>query len=187
MLNRWTVSLMLLLCITSGVAQMPDGWMPPERVAQLSFDHEFARIGGRELRWGGTAGVEWLRKSPRLAIRGLESAYPQQLFATRWISTWRDGVGVNILLLQLGIKYTGLGASMNGWYIELGSGIAVSDGTTFDMNSQFNFASYAGFGFWVRDLPNWMLGTRITHISNGGTKPPNRSMNLLQVIIGYSF
>lgn len=166
---------------------MPKGWKPPTRIVELSFDHEFARLGGRELRWGGTAGVQWARGSKHLSFRGRRDIAAQQTTSVRVTSTWRDGVGVNILMLQLGLRYTGLGASMNGWYIEAGSGIALSDGTTFDMNSTFNFASYVGFGFWVRDLPDFMFGFRVVHISNGNTDPPNRSMNLFQTIIGFTF
>lgn len=181
------ISLAVFVCSTAARAQLPEGWKPPARIAELSFDHEFARLGGRELRWGGTAGLQWARGSRRLSFRGRDDIVAQQTAAVRIASTWKDGVGVNVLMLQLGLRYTGLGASMNGWYFELGSGIAISDGTTFDMNSTFNFASYVGFGFWIRDLPNWMFGFRVVHISNGNTNPPNRSMNLFQTLVGISF
>jgi len=177
----------MLAIVSAAGAQMPDGWKPPTRIAELSFDHEFALLGGRELRWGGTAGVQWARGSKHLSFRGRSDIAAQQTAAVRVASTWKDGVGVNVLMLQLGLRYTGLGASMNGWYVEAGSGIAVSDGTTFDMNSRFNFASYIGFGFWVYDLPDLMFGFRVVHISNGNTIPPNRGMNLFQTMIGFTF
>jgi len=75
-------------------------------------------------------------------------------------------------------------------YLEGGLGIRYTSQETCEQGTQLNSVLEAGFGWYI--YPNdskdsaITLGIRGTHLSNGGTYQPNRGINTLSVIVGYS-
>jgi hypothetical protein len=90
------------------------------------------------------------------------------------------------VIFGLGGRWTARKGSLKNCYFELGSGISLSDGTSIDVNSRFNFASFFGAGLFLssnQDAPRF--GVRWLHISNAKLEPPNRGLNQLEIVLGF--
>jgi len=156
---------------------------PNGRFLELSLTRTVRLLGTSELRYGASAAVGWERPSGRLrineAIVGRQSAY------LRLFTSYASGHDLNGIVAGFGARWIGVSGNLKNGYVELGTGIALIDGLSIDVNSHFNFASFVGGGFYFGEAPAASrLGVRWMHISNAGINPPNRGINQIEVVFG---
>lgn len=75
-----------------------------------------------------------------------------------------------------------------GMFFDLGWGFQYANQSSHDLDSQVNSTPTTGFGatFPVGER-DFLIGLSLLHISNGGTKKPNRGQNQLLVTFGVRF
>ena len=75
-----------------------------------------------------------------------------------------------------------------GFYADIGWGIQFANHHTDDLDSATNSTPYAGIGLAFRmDHTEALLGVRLLHISNGGTKGANSGQNELLFMLSFRF
>ena len=77
----------------------------------------------------------------------------------------------------------------NGYYAEIGWGLQYATRPTVDLDSKLNSTPILGIGglFHYTESSDIMLGLRLLHISNAGTKKPNHGQNQVLLVAGFRF
>lgn len=162
----------------------------PQWFLEVSGDRSWLILGSNEERRGLTTSLEWSREGRLLALRGRPDFEARETLSIRLVvnrSEKGDGETFNAFWLTLGAMWVGRGKFLENYYFEIGSGPYITDRTTQDINSHFNFGTYLGFGKFLESKKNApRVGVRFTHVSNGGIEPPNVGMNLLQITLAIS-
>jgi len=154
------------------------------RVLELSVAHSYKVLGTSEIRYGVSAGMEWNRPSGRLKLRGT-GIIAQESIHLRLFRSFAGDDGFSGVVAGLGARWTGSRGSLKNGYVELGSGLALTDGISSDVNSHLNFASFLGGGVYFSDDPSAArVGLRWIHVSNAGVDPPNRGLNQFELVFG---
>jgi hypothetical protein len=154
------------------------------RVLELSIAHAYKILGTSEIRYGITAGMEWGRPSRALQIKRM-GIVAQESAHLRLFRSFAGDDGFTGIVAGIGARWTGVRGALRNGYLEIGSGIALTDGLSIDVNTHFNFASFLGGGVYFSDDPNaTRIGLRWIHISNAGVEPPNRGLNQFELVFG---
>jgi hypothetical protein len=75
-----------------------------------------------------------------------------------------------------------------GMYGDLGWGLQYANHPTRDLDSTVNSTPMIGFGgVFASGRNEYLIGLRLLHISNAGTKEPNQGQNQLFLTLGYRF
>ncbi|MEM4408129.1 MAG: acyloxyacyl hydrolase [Candidatus Caldarchaeum sp.] len=145
-------------------------------------------LGTSRDRDGLVFSVEVVRPERRFSIAKIPNTLAYQSVGLRYLSSSSFGGDVNsvrAVWFSLGGRWVLTDGPRRHLYLEAGTGVLFADRTTLDIDSKFNFASYIGFGSYFNGSAySPRLGVRITHISNGGIKPRNRGLNLVQLVFG---
>lgn len=73
-------------------------------------------------------------------------------------------------------------------FFEIGWGLQYANRATVDLESRWNSTPMAGFGLsWKTRGDEFLIGIRVLHISNAGTRGSNNGQNQLQMMAGYRF
>lgn len=77
----------------------------------------------------------------------------------------------------------------NYMFFDIGWGLQYADKTTVDLDSQLNSTPVIGFGglFPLTNGNEFMLGVRLLHVSNAGTKGHNLGQNEILLTLGVRF
>jgi|SRR5688500_8607387 len=155
-------------------------------VFELSIGHGVQILGTSEVRYGVGIGIEWGRPS-RIApssnsFAARESAY------LRLFRSFTSDEGFDGLVAGFGTRWHATSGRLKNGYFEIGSGIAVTDGVSIDVNSHFNFVSFLGGGFFfTNSFTSPRFGLRWVHVSNAGIESPNRGLNQVEAVFGFRF
>ena len=152
---------------------------------EASFAQGIEVLGTSEIRNGAMASIEWGRPSRWMRLQGTKTSAREMAYV-RAFRSFKGGDGFNGLIAGIGARWIGTRGSFKNAYFELGSGICLNDGTSIDVNSRFNFASFLGGGFYFssdEDAPR--IGIRWMHISNAEIEPPNRGLNQIELVLGF--
>jgi hypothetical protein len=122
-----------------------------------------------------------------LHIRGSGFATRESVYL-RLFRSFRGSSGFNGVVVGSGARWIGTKGRLKNSYFEFGSGVALSDGTSHDVNSEFNFASFLGGGFYLSsEADAARVGLRWLHISNADLEMPNIGQNQFELVVGWRF
>ncbi len=153
------------------------------RVLELSVAHSYKVLGTSEIRYGISAGMEWNRPSKRLRIK--DTILAQEAVHLRLFRSFAGDDGFTGIVGGIGARWTGARGVLKNGYLELGTGLSLTDGISIDVNSQLNFVSFIGGGMYFSDDPSaTRVGIRWSHVSNAGVDPPNRGLNQFELVFG---
>lgn len=153
------------------------------RVLELSVAHSYKVLGTSEIRYGISAGMEWNRPSKRLRIK--DTVVAQESVYLRLFRSFAGDDGFTGIVAGIGGRWTGTRGILRNGYLEAGTGLALTDGLSIDINSHINFASFVGGGVYFSDNPSaTRIGVRWIHVSNAGVDPPNRGLNQFELVFG---
>ncbi|MEO7454209.1 MAG: acyloxyacyl hydrolase [Fimbriimonadales bacterium] len=155
-------------------------------VFELSIGHGAKILGTSEIRYGVGVGVEWgrpgriLKSGQSIAIR--EEAHLQVF------RSFNENEGFDGLVAGVGIRLHPLKGAVRNGYVEIGTGAAITDGVSTDVNSHFNFVSFVGAGFYFDSAASaHRFGIRWIHVSNANIEPPNIGLNQFEAVFGFRF
>ncbi|HXV26843.1 MAG TPA: acyloxyacyl hydrolase [Candidatus Paceibacterota bacterium] len=75
-----------------------------------------------------------------------------------------------------------------GYYTEIGAGVTSSGLKVRELNGWMQYYLLLGGGArWTRGNVDLLLGYRLTHLSNNGTSPPNRGLNMHTAVVGVMY
>ncbi len=178
----WAVVLVLGFAVCSSWG---DGWIWG---LESAGGKTWNILGTSRDRDGVVFSLEAVRPERRLKISSVSPTLAYQTVGLRFLSSTSLGGDVRSLQgvwFSLGGRWVVTGGPRQNLFWEAGTGVLFLDNTTLDVDSKFSFASYIGFGSYFNGSPRSpRLGVRITHISNGGIKPRNRGLNLVQLVVG---
>lgn len=145
-------------------------------------------LGSRQYAFTTAVGLEKAWPARLTRIRGWNRIEFQE-FASFRVSLNRavspGAPDFDVFWVGLGFRWIYPGDENYATYFEFGSGLSMADRVTGDLTSRFNFASFAGVGFFASRLPGSpRVGFRFIHISNAGTQGPNGGVNQLHFLIG---
>lgn len=154
------------------------------RVLELSGGTAVKLLGTSETRQNLSLSLEWAR--PSRALQPNPSQFAAQATCyVRLLTSFAGDDTFDIGVLGIGARWSGISGRLKNGYLELGTGISLSDGLSIDVNDHFNFVSFLGGGAYFSESPNApRLGVRWSHISNAGLRPPNRGLNQVEIVLG---
>ncbi|MDQ2985395.1 MAG: acyloxyacyl hydrolase [Armatimonadota bacterium] len=178
-----------MLLANFGEAVIQEPMVNSDRLRSRSFEasvaHAYKVLGTSEIRYGLTAAIEWGKPSRALHIKGSRFSAQESAYL-RLFRSFKGEDGFNALVVGFGGRWIGADGPFENAYIEAGTGLAISDGVSIDVNSHFNFVSFLGGGFYFTSKPDApRMGLRWTHISNAATEPPNRGLNQFELVFGF--
>jgi hypothetical protein len=178
----------LFLLGMAGVPGWCDGWIWG---VESAGGKTWNVLGTSRDRDGVVFSLEAVRPERRLKVSAVSPTLAYQTVGLRYLSSTSFGGDVKrvqAVWFSVGGRWVFTGGPRQNLYWEAGTGVLFADHTTLDIDSPFNFASYVGFGSYFNGSPRSpRLGVRITHISNGGLRPRNRGLNLVQLVLGVPF
>jgi hypothetical protein len=155
-------------------------------VLELSVGHGVEILGSRESRYGVGAGIEWGR--PGRTFKSGNDIAVREAVHLRFFRSFNENEGFDGLTLGIGLRLHSTAGRLRNGYFEIGTGVAVTDGVSIDVNSRFNFVSFVGGGFYFdSSAAASRFGIRWVHVSNANIEPPNIGLNQLEAVFGFRF
>ncbi len=150
-------------------------------------------LGSQDPRYGYGIAVGYGRPDGHLRFKSIPA---QLVFEGYWDTTGSRGVGGGTsnrteafgALAIMRYKWP-RDKQMNGFYADIGWGMQYANKPTVDLDTKLNSTPVLGVGGFFRynEHHELMLGARLLHISNGGTKKPNHGQNQLLIVVGTRF